>query len=125
MTKYQVATMYISYLEKGDVEKVINLFASEGVVHSPIYGTKSAKDFYTILASDTSNSELRINGIFENQVANQLALYFNFKWTLKNDEVVIFDVVDIILFNDENKIVDLKIIYDTKHSRQAVELLST
>ena len=125
MTKHNIVKSYITFLENGEVEKIINLFTPQGVVHSPLYGTKSARDFYTILSNDTSNSELKINGIFEDQEANRLALYFNYKWTLKNNKVVVFDVVDIIYFNDANKIIELNIIYDTKTSRLAIDSLQT
>lgn len=123
MTRKQIAKAYISYLENGEIENVIHLFTTTGIVHSPIYGTKPARAFYTILAKDTSNSKLKTNGIFEDQDSNQLALYFNYTWTLKNDTIVSFDVVDIIYFNEENKITELKIIYDTQLSRIAVDSL--
>jgi hypothetical protein len=122
MTNQEVAKTYISHLENGLVEKVISLFTHDGLVHSPLYGTKSAKDFYTLLADDTSKSELNINGLFEDEKNCRLALYFNYRWTLKNGEVVIFDVVDIMQFNAENKIIDLKIIYDSINTRQAIAI---
>ncbi|WP_237270756.1 hypothetical protein [Tenacibaculum discolor] len=53
-----------------------------------------------------------------------MALYFTYKWTLKNNEKVEFDVVDIIELNSENKITKLKIIYDTVISRKLVNKLN-
>ena len=70
------------------------------------------------LNNDTNNSELSVLGIFEEKDSNQLALYFSFKWTLKNNEVVVFDVVDIIKFDEQHKITQLKIIYDTVLARK-------
>jgi hypothetical protein len=119
----EIARNYIDLLEKGDIRGVISLFSSTGIVHSPIYGKKSAKEFYNDLAEDTSESKLTINGIFEEPGSNRVALYFNYTWTLKNGEVVNFDVVDIIVFDDDNNIVNLKIIYDTRYSRKAIGLL--
>ena len=91
-----------------------------GIVDSPIYGIKKAAEFYHGLNADTSNSELRLKGIFNQNNSNDLALYFTYKWTLKNNQKVEFDVVDIIEFDAENKIKKLKIIYDTVLARKLV-----
>jgi ketosteroid isomerase-like protein len=119
----EIVKNYIDLLEKGDIRDVISLFSKSGVVYSPIYGKKSAEKFYNDLAEDTTESKLTIKGIFEEPDSNRVALYFNYKWTLKNDEKVNFDVVDIIVFDDEGKISELHIIYDTVQSRGMVHSL--
>lgn len=124
MSIKDIANTYLEYLEQGEVEKVIDLFDKNGIVDSPIYGIKKASDFYRELNNDTSNSELTLKGIFEQKDSNDLALYFTYKWTLKNNEKVTFDVVDIIEFNSNHKIQKLKIIYDTVISRKLVDSLS-
>ncbi|CAM1351169.1 nuclear transport factor 2 family protein [Tenacibaculum ascidiaceicola] len=124
MNKSGIAKKYLEYLENGNIEKVIGLFSNNGIVESPIYGIKKADVFYRELNNDTSNSELFLKGIFEQNDSNNLALYFTYKWTLKNNEKVEFDVVDIIELNSENKITKLKIIYDTVISRKLVNKLS-
>lgn len=123
MDKKEIAKRYIAYLENGEVEKVISLFSDKGMVQSPLYGIKKASDFYNELANDTSNSELSVKGIFQEEDSNQLALYFTYNWTLKNNEKVTFDVVDIIEFDAQNKIDKLIIIYDTVIARQLVKEL--
>ncbi|NVK10237.1 MULTISPECIES: nuclear transport factor 2 family protein [Tenacibaculum] len=124
MNKSGIAKKYLEYLENGNIEKVIGLFSNNGIVESPIYGIKKADVFYRELNNDTSNSELFLKGIFEQNDSNNLALYFTYKWTLKNNEKVEFDVVDIIELNSENKITKLKIIYDTVTSRKLVNKLN-
>jgi hypothetical protein len=124
MNKSQIAKKYLEHLEKGNIEKVINLFSNNGIVESPIYGIKKADEFYRELNNDTSNSELILKEIFEQNESNNLALYFTYKWTLKNNEKVEFDVVDIIELDSENKITKLKIIYDTVISRKLVNDLN-
>lgn len=123
MTKKEIANKYIDFLEKGDIENVINLFNQKGIVDSPLYGVKTAKDFYHELSNDTTNSQLHLLGIFEENESNSIALYFTYKWTLKNNEKVEFDVVDIIEFDENNKIGKLKIIYDTVIARKLIEQL--
>jgi len=124
MNKSGIAKKYLEYLENGNIEKVIGLFSNNGIVESPIYGIKKADVFYRELNNDTSNSELILKGIFEQNESNNLALYFTYKWTLKNNEKVEFDVVDIIELDSENKITKLKIIYDTVISRKLVNDLN-
>ncbi len=123
MDKKEIAYKYLQYLEQGDITNVVGLFNSDGIVDSPIYGIKRADEFYQALNNDTLHSELHLKGIFEQSDANNLALYFTYKWTLKNKQQVEFDVVDIIEIDINNKIKKLKIIYDTVLTRELVDQL--
>jgi hypothetical protein len=123
MNKKVLAIKYLEYLESGNIDQLIELFNEKGIVDSPIYGIKKADEFYRELNNDTSNSELNLLGIFEENNSNKLALYFTYKWTLKNNRKVEFDVVDIIEFDSLNKISKLKIIYDTVLTRELVDQL--
>ncbi|GGZ68389.1 nuclear transport factor 2 family protein [Algibacter mikhailovii] len=120
MNKTDIAKEYIKHLENGNIDQVIALFDLNGIVDSPLYGIKRADEFYPELNGDTANSELSLLGIFEENNSNKLALYFTYKWTLKNNQIVEFDVVDIIEFDNQNKISKLKIIYDTVIARKLV-----
>jgi len=123
MNKKAIAKEYIKHLENGNIGQVLALFNQNGMVDSPLYGIKKADEFYLELNSDTANSELSLLGIFEESDSNNLALYFTYKWTLKNNQIVEFDVVDIIEFDNQNRISKLKIIYDTVLARKLVEQL--
>lgn len=125
MTKIEIANQYIHHLENGETDKIVALFSDKGKVNSPLYGQKNANEFYNLLAEDTINSKLTVNTIFENDKSNSIALYFTFDWTLANNKKVIFDVVDIIEFNDKNKITLLTIIYDTVIARGLYEDIKT
>ena len=125
MTKREIANKYIEYLSIGDVEKIVNLFADNGKVSSPIYGEKPAGLFYKELLEDTINSALKFKGIFEEADSNRIALYFEYTWTVKSGKMVQFDVVDILDLDNENKIIKLKIIYDTVISRKLVDEMKT
>lgn len=121
--KKEITIKYLDYLDKGDIENIIKLFNKNGVVDSPIYGIMKADEFYHKLNNDTSNSELHLKGIFEDNDSNKLALYFGYTWALKNKEEVEFDVVDVIEFDSLNRINKLKIIYDTVLARTLVKQL--
>ncbi|MEM7086747.1 MAG: nuclear transport factor 2 family protein [Bacteroidota bacterium] len=125
MTKKEICQQYIQLLEKGATAQLIDLFTENAIVDSPIYGLMPASKFYRNLASDTINSELKLLGIFEENDGDSIALYFNFKWTLKTNQLVDFDVVDIIKFDDQHKIIHLKIIYDTVVARGLVKQLAS
>jgi ketosteroid isomerase-like protein len=119
--KIEIAKRYIELLSSGDLEGVINLFTENGIVESPIYGEMKASNFYKVLKDDTLNSELKLKEIFQNSKTENIALYFEYKWTIKTGKIVQFDVVDIIEFDIENRIKKLKIIYDTVVSRKLID----
>jgi len=123
MTRKEISIHYLELLEKGEIEQLLLLFSGDALVDSPVYGIMPAPNFYQDLTNDTSNSELKLLGVFEENDSDILALYFNYKWTLKNNALVDFDVVDIIEFDARNKIKRLKIIYDTVVARGLVKQL--
>ena len=125
MSKKEIGIKYITLLEAGDVDNIIKLFSEQGKVTSPIYGTSNAKGFYEKLKEDTNKSILKLNGVFEDNDTNRIAIYFNYRWTLKNNSQVEFDVVDILEFNNDLKIEHLHIIYDTSKSRELVNKLNS
>ncbi len=120
-TKKQIAKKYMEHLENGAIKKVIELFTENGLVDSPLYGIQKADAFYKKLNNDTTNSELHLLNIFEDENTNSVALYFTYKWTMINNSKVAFDVVDIIDFDQNLKIKKLKIIYDTVTARKLLE----
>ncbi|TXG35631.1 nuclear transport factor 2 family protein [Seonamhaeicola maritimus] len=117
MTQKEISKQYLNFLEQGDLNGILELFSENGLVSSPIYGTKKASVFYKELFNDTNNSKLSLKGVFEEAETNKIAIYFNYKWTLADKSVVTFDVVDILEFNSKNQIEHLHIIYDTVKSR--------
>lgn len=121
--KNTIAKEYIEFLQAGDLVALNALFSTDGLVISPIYGTMEAAAFYETLAKDTTESKLTIKGIFEEPSSGNIALYFQYDWTLGHGREVTFDVVDILTFDTENKITGLKIIYDTVQARAWVEEL--
>jgi len=120
MTKEEVAQKYLSFLEKGEMHNVIDLFVDEGIVESPLYGTLPATEFYNSLAEDTTSSQLHFDGLFFEKNTNRASLLFDYTWTLKNNKTVEFKVVDVLEFTSENKIKKLSIIYDTVIARSLI-----
>jgi hypothetical protein len=123
MTKKETAYAYLQHLGDGKLEALLSLFSEGAQIESPVYGQMSASDFYTQLFSDTTQSVLRLRGLFEDAESGRVALYFSYGWTLADGQEVNFDVVDILEFDPANRISRLKIIYDTIQSRAAVARL--
>ncbi len=106
---------YLDALNEGSLEKVLSLFDANAIVVSPLYGEIPAADFYRDLFADTSRSETTLLNMFEAMGDNaSVALYFQYKWTLKSGKIVEFECVDVFEFaKDRKKFTKLKIIYDT------------
>lgn len=119
-SKRDIAKLYIEALASGNQETICALFSDEAMVDSPIYGLLNAREFFKRLMADTKESRLVIHRIFEDTLSGELALYFEYKWQLNSEAQVHFDVVDIMRFDSDNSIVNLKIIYDTHQARQQI-----
>lgn len=113
---------YLQALQQGNYEAVISLFTDEAMVISPLYGTQSAKIFYKELLADTNSSQIELLDIFTNLQKRTAAVNFVYHWTLADGMTTSFDCVDIIEFDEQDKIKVLKIIYDTAQTRSAFEL---
>lgn len=115
---------YLQALEAGSADEIIKLFANDGIVHSPLYGSMPMKDFYKDLFSDTRQSTITLLNIF-NSLTNErvYAAHFRYEWILVNGSRTNFECVDIFQFNEEGKITEMTIIYDTNKTRKAFEEL--
>ncbi len=118
-----VVQAYLKHLQEGNMAQVVALFSEKGLVVSPIYGTRPAAEFYSLLAKDTQASELHFNGLFEEKDTGRVALLFDYHWTLRHGKKVTFTVVDILELDQDFKITKLSIIYDTVVSRELVKSL--
>lgn len=108
---------YLDYLAKADYEKLMSLFSSDAKVISPLYGVQKASDFYQKLFEDTNESILVLQDSFINQEKKTASINFVYTWKMANGEETYFDCVDVFQFNDDYKIKQLKIIYDTAATR--------
>ena len=115
---------YLNALATSDLTAVLGLFCPDAIVHSPLYGEQKAVDFYQKLFGDTNNSILTHLDTLVNLQTQTAALYFYYQWQLASEEEVGFHCVDIIHFDSDVKIRELRIIYDTVASRPAFMQLS-
>ena len=117
-----LAEDYLTALESGDPSRVLELFADDAVVHSPLYGDLPAQHFYPRLFADTRELKLKLRTVFH--ADRSIAFWFDFDWTLSNGTPAPFRVVDIAELDDEGRIRELHIIYDTAVLRDAFDALA-
>ncbi len=124
MTPNQLAVLYLNSLQTGDLEGILDLFAPDGMVHSPLYGPMPAPDFYAQIFKDSKGVELTLHGVSSGKAVGggQLVMiWFHFDWQFAGGQHVPFDVVDVLEVNAEGRIETLHIVYDTVNTRPALE----
>ena len=115
---------YLKCLEVGSYENIIKLFSSDAVIHSPLYGEIKAKKFYQDLFKDTSKSKITLMNIFVSQNNFKISAgHFQYDWILKDGTPTSFECVDVFRFDDNGKISELTIIYDTSKIRTSFEVM--
>jgi len=124
-SKQEIIKAYFHGLEASSYNAIIQLFAPEAIIHSPLYGQTAAFKFYKELFSDTESSKIVLKNIFINpEDANTASAHFVYSWTLKDGALVHFDCVDIFEFApNSDKIQSLTIIYDTYNTRKEFKRL--
>ncbi|MEZ4886374.1 MAG: nuclear transport factor 2 family protein [Chitinophagales bacterium] len=123
MTISETIQSYLHALERGDEYGVLQLFADNAIVISPLYGRMKANDFYEQLFEDTAQSLITLLQIFKGAQPGSASAHFRYRWTLEDEQPVTFEAVDIFEFDNQKKISKLTIIYDTVYVREAFERL--
>jgi ketosteroid isomerase-like protein len=117
----KILTQYLNALEKSNLRDIIQLFAEDAVITSPLYGTVKAQQFYRELLTDTSKSKIMVLNTFISKNRNVGAAHFLYEWVLKDGTKTSFECVDVVRISDSGKIGELTIIYDTFAVRESFE----
>ena len=120
----ELVSSYLRAVSSADAGLAVSLFADDGVVHSPLYGTMPAADFYPALFADTSRASLTLKAVMtgvDQSGRRTLSFWFHFDWTLASGAAAPFDAVDVATLSDDGKIQQLHIVYDTVDVRPAFE----
>jgi hypothetical protein len=147
----RLAEEYLSALEGRDLARLLALFAEGAVVHSPLYGTLPAVDFYPRLFLDTRDARLTLRAVLHGAGAGVpargsvgvtadeggvpgvpgavpgpelVAFWFDFDWTLADGTPAPFEAVDLAELDAEGRIRALHIVYDTFRVRPAFNALA-
>ena len=118
-----VAT-YLRGVTDGDVAVLLRLFAADAVVHSPLYGPLPPAEFYPQLFADTGAAVLTLKSVLRGADMDgtpTVAFWFHFDWRLPSGAAAPFDVVDMARLDDDGRITELHLVYDTVDVRPAFE----
>lgn len=112
---------YLASLEAADADRVIALFAPDGIIESPLYGTMLAAEFYPALFADTASSRLTLRATMTGSTEGRtvVSFWFDFDWTLSTGKPAPFTVVDVAELDEHGLIERLHIVYDTHPIRDA------
>lgn len=110
---------YLGALAAADPDAATALFAPDGTVVSPLYGTLPAAEFYPALFADTASSVLHHRRTLTAE--GTVAFWFDFDWVLADGTPAPFTVVDVAELADDGRIERLHIVYDTHPLRAAWE----
>jgi SnoaL-like domain len=123
MDTAHLSDAYLSALRNADLAAMLCLFTEDALVHSPLYGSLPAAEFYRTLFSDTGAARPTLLGTSQGSTADgkRLAsIWFRFEWELPTGRKITFDVVDLLELADV-RIAALRIVYDTAEVRPAFE----
>lgn len=111
---------YLARLAAGDVSGVLDLFADDGVVSSPLTGDIPAREFYPHLAAEVQRSEITPVELFLSMDdPRRAAVRFRYEWTTPASAQTSFDCVDVVTITEDGKIAELRFVYDTHPLRAA------
>lgn len=121
MTHEQLVQQYLTAVQESDLDAVLALFSTAAMVHSPLYGSMLAKDFYPTLFADSGSSTLTLRSTMEGTQDGRpvIGFWFDFDWVLATGEPAPFTVVDVAEIGPHGLIDDLHIVYDTAPIREA------
>jgi hypothetical protein len=120
----ELVAAYLQALATADAELAVSLLTDDAIVQSPLYGPRSAAEFYPALFADTSQANLTLKSVMTGQDqtgAPIVNFWFHFDWRLPSGAAAPFEVVDVATLAPDGKIKDLHIIYDTVDVRPAFE----
>jgi hypothetical protein len=120
----ELVAAYLRALSTADSGLAVSLFTDDGMVHSPLYGARPAREFYPALFADTSQANLTLKSVMrgEDQSGQMtVSFWFHFDWRLPSGTAAPFDVVDVATLAPDGKVKELHIVYDTVDVRPAFE----
>ena len=113
-----VASMqrYLDAFSAGDVSGVLALFADGARVYSPSQTeAKSPQDFFPPVLARSTGTVFAMKATFVGTAPGSAAVHFDYRKPMADGSVRVFDCVDIFTFDSAGKIVDMRILFDTKN----------
>lgn len=111
---------YFDLLTASDIDGIILLFNPNAYVVSPFLGKMNVSDFFRKLGSASASSKLTVFDVLLGENQDSAAAHFEYDWTLKNGDQIVFQGIDYFKFSESGKFASLSIFYDTHPVRDEV-----
>ncbi len=108
-------TAYLDAFNAGDLNAILALFAPDALIYSPTQPQpKKPQEFYPGLLERSKGTRFTLKATFTGDQPHQAAVLFDYHKKLPDGGTKTFDCVDIFSFNNEGKVIEMHIIFDTK-----------
>lgn len=104
---------FFELLTASDTEGIIELFEEDARVHSLFLSEMIASEFFKKPGSSSAASKLTVFDVLLGEKGESAAAYFEYNWTLKSGERVVFQGVDHFEFGEIGRFASMSIFYDT------------
>ena len=111
---------YFELLTASDISGIVSLFDEDAFVVSPFLGRMNASDFFDKLGDASSASKLLVFDVLLGENGDSAAAHFEYDWTLKSGERIVFQGVDYFRFSENGRFESMSIFYDTYPVRKDV-----
>jgi hypothetical protein len=122
---HELVKAYTAALDAADLEGMLKLFAPGATVHSPLYGSVVATEFYKEMFAKSGGSKGELLGVLGKgeSVSGRplIAFWFRWDWVLASGTHAPLEIVDLCELDSEGRITRLNIIYDTATVRPLLE----
>lgn len=110
--RYEAVKNYLSNLEKGAVDNILDCFDHNAMLTSPMAGRISPGDFFPNLFVQLKTAKIELIEFFNStDSADSVAAHFKYSWELKDGSKAALQCVDIIKFAPNTDLIsDLNVV---------------
>jgi hypothetical protein len=115
MYAFELSLQYHRAVKECDLDKVLSLFAPDGVMVTPLKGVCDPKNYHEWLFITIKKATIEVQNVFQALNGDiSICVHSRYKWLLNNDKVIEFGVVSVFEFTpDRKKIKKVSNFYDT------------
>lgn len=105
-----IAADYFEAFHAGRLEEVLSYFAEDGTVAYGNEPDKAAGDFFPAAVDLVANLKFTTHGIYTSDTISNVIIHFSFQMPTEQAGMTTVDGIDIISFDDNNKIKQVRVI---------------
>ncbi len=106
----QIAIKYFDAFHAGRIDEILNYFAKHGTVQFAKEPERKATDFFAETKELIASIKFTTHGVYASDSTNNVLIHFSFSMPDQSGGAVDVEAVDIIAFDDSNKIENIKVI---------------